>query len=87
MQNYLLSCQNSVDGGFAEKNVDGTYGTSAVITSFFAFDVLMTFDSKLGMLDVEVWFMPFDWVLLLIVIGIVIVAIYAVYRLYRKYHD
>ncbi|OLS15787.1 MAG: hypothetical protein RBG13Loki_0584 [Promethearchaeota archaeon CR_4] len=87
IQNYLLSCQNSVDGGFAEKNVDGTYGTSAVITSFFAFDVLMTFDSKLGMLDVEVWFMPFDWVLLLIVIGIVIVAIYAVYRLYRKYHD
>jgi len=87
VQKYLLSCQNSVDGGFAEKNADASYGTSSVITSFFAFDALMTFDNQLGMLNEEVWFLPFDYVLLIIVLAIIIVVLAVGVRYYRKHRD
>ncbi len=87
VQKYLLSCQNVADGGFAEKNENNHYWTSSMITSYFAFAALETFDNQLGMLNVEVWFLPFDFVLLIIILTIIIVVIAAAVHYYRKHRE
>lgn len=87
VEDYLLSCQNIVDGGFAEKTQNSNYGTSSMVTTFFAFEALETFDNKLEMLNVEVWFLPFDYVSLIVIIAIVIVVLAFAVHYYRKRHD
>ena len=58
-----------------------------MITTYFAFEALKTLDNQLNMLNEEVWFLPFDFVLLIIILVIVIVVIAAAVHYYRKRHE
>lgn len=79
---WVIDHQNFIDGGF----VDTTYGDeeklSSIISSYFAFEILKTFDS-LSVLDNHVWMVEFNyWILLALLggIGLTIVLIYVIWR-------
>ncbi len=81
---YLLSCQNVADGGFSEKNTLDEYRTSSMLTSYYAFKALLTIDNQLAMLNEEVWYLPFDWITLVIVLAVLIVVIAIGIHYYKK---
>jgi prenyltransferase beta subunit len=80
---WVIDHQNFIDGGF----VDNTYGdeekSSSIISSYFAFEILKTFDS-LSVLDKDVWMVEFNYWILIAVLGGIGLTIALIYVIWRK---
>jgi hypothetical protein len=79
---WVLNHQNSLDGGFADYTEGYEQKVSSVTNSYYAFEILRTFQS-LGSLGEEVWTVEFNYIALialLISIGLAIALIYFVWR-------
>jgi prenyltransferase beta subunit len=82
--NWVLTRQNFEDGGFTENSDGADQKTSSVISSFFAFEILRTFDTELSMLNEDVWMVEFSWLILLIVLSVIGVVAMIMIGIWRK---
>ncbi|MHA1782837.1 MAG: prenyltransferase/squalene oxidase repeat-containing protein [Promethearchaeota archaeon] len=80
---WVLSRQNSLDGGFFDKTEEDVQGSSSITSSYYAFKILQLFNS-LDLLDEDVFTVEFNYVLLGIVLGIIVVAIVISIYVWRK---
>jgi hypothetical protein len=65
---WVLSRQNFQDGGFVDITEGYQQFSSSVMTSFYAFNTLKTFDSALKQLSGEIWMVEFDYMILIIIL-------------------
>ena len=81
--NWVIDHQNFIDGGF----VDTTYGDeqkfSSIVSSYFAFEILKTFNS-LSVLNKDVWMVEFNYWILIAVLGSIGFTIFLIYVIWRK---
>jgi len=80
---WVLSCQNSLDGGFFDKTEEDVQGSSSITSSYYAFKILQSFNA-LELLDEDVFTVEFNYVLLGIVLSIIAVAIVITIYVWRK---
>jgi len=81
---WLLDRQNFKDGGFYELSDASEQKVSSVTSSYFAFQALKIFDDDLKVLNVKIWKVEFNWIILIIVISAIAIAITAFIVLWRK---
>ena len=81
---WVLSRQNFEDGGFTENSDGADQRSSSVTSSYFAFEILNTFDSELSMLNEDIWMVEFSWLILLIVLSVIGVIIIIMIVIWRK---
>lgn len=77
----VLSRQNFLDGGFSDKTT-GTY-FSSVTTSYYAFKILVSFES-LHLLNEEIFMVEFNFIVLIVVLSVIVILIFGVYWIWRK---
>jgi hypothetical protein len=65
---WVLARQYFGDGGFAEKTGETDELSSSVILSYYAFEILRSFN-RLNSLNAEIWMVEFDYMILLIIFG------------------
>lgn len=72
---WVLSRQNFQDGGFVDFTEGYQQLSSSVVTSYYAFKILNTFDTAIRQLSIEIWMVEFDYMILIILllsIGLVV---------------
>lgn len=72
---WVLDRQNFKDGGFFNYNGLDNQETSSVINTFYAFQILKTYDEELLYLNENVWMVEFNWVILIILLTVIGVAV------------
>jgi len=80
--NLVLSRQNFLDGGFSDKITGNYQELSSITTSYYAFKILLSFDS-LDLLNEEIFMVEFNYIILIVVllaIGILVVVAYWIWR-------
>ncbi len=70
--NWIYNRQNYIDGGFVDFGDESFQGDSSIIGSYFALESLLILG---GSLDVEIWMVEFNYMLLIILIIIFAVVI------------
>lgn len=81
---WVLSRQNFRDGGFVNFNGINDQEDSSVINTFYAFQILKTFDEDLLYLNENVWMIEFNWIVLIVLLSILGVVIALVIYYWQK---
>lgn len=79
--NWVYSLQNVKDGGFADIGSAGDQRDSTIPSSYFAFKTITILG---GNLNVHIWMVEFNWILLAIVLSVVGVFIVVAIYFWRK---
>ncbi|MFX0059778.1 MAG: prenyltransferase/squalene oxidase repeat-containing protein, partial [Candidatus Heimdallarchaeota archaeon] len=80
---WVLNHQNFQDGGFSDHSVTGEPELSSILTSYYAFDILLTFDA-INLLNSEVFMVEFNYFVLIIVLSFIGVFILIVFFIWRR---
>ncbi|MHA1192890.1 MAG: prenyltransferase/squalene oxidase repeat-containing protein [Promethearchaeota archaeon] len=81
--NMVLSRQNFLDGGFSDKITGYDQEISSITTSYYAFKILVSFDS-LHLLNEEIFMVEFSYIMLIVVLSAVGILVLVVYLIWRK---
>ncbi|MHA1670659.1 MAG: prenyltransferase/squalene oxidase repeat-containing protein, partial [Promethearchaeota archaeon] len=81
--NMVLSRQNFLDGGFSDKIIGHNQEISSITTSYYAFKILLSFDS-LDLLNEEIFMVEFSYIMLLVVLSIIGALALIAYLIWRK---
>ena len=79
--NWVYSLQNIKDGGFADRSSSDILKDSTIPCSFFAFKIITILG---GNLDVQIWMVEFNWIILIIVLSLVGALIIIALFFWRK---
>jgi len=66
--NWVYSLQNIKDGGFADRSSSDILKDSTIPCSYYAFKIITVLG---GNLDVQIWMVEFNWIILIIVLSLV----------------
>jgi prenyltransferase beta subunit len=80
---WVLNHQNFEDGGFSNLIGGTVQGLSSIPASYYAFKLLMNFNS-LGLLNEDIFMVEFNYIILLIVLGVIGSVIVLIYFVWRK---
>ncbi len=80
---WILTHQNFEDGGFSNLLGGTVQGLSSISASYFAFKLLMTFNS-LGLLNQDIFMVEFNLIILFILLAIIPIVIVIIYLVWRK---
>lgn len=81
--NMVLSRQNFLDGGFSDKTAGGYQDFSSITSSYYAFKILLSFDS-LDLLNEEIFMVEFNYLALIIVLSVIGILVFVAYFIWRK---
>ena len=83
-ENWILNHQNPEDGGFMDNILPGQEQHSSTIITFYAVDMISSYDPNLGALGEDVWGSPINWWLVLGLTFLAVACIIAGYFGYKK---
>ena len=81
--NWVIDHQNFVDGGFVDTTAGDEQKLSSIVSSYFAFEILKTFNS-LSVLNKDAWMVEFNYWILIAVLGSIGFAVFLIYVIWRK---
>ncbi|MFX1322318.1 MAG: prenyltransferase/squalene oxidase repeat-containing protein [Promethearchaeota archaeon] len=81
--NWVIDHQNFIDGGFVDTTTGDEQKSSSIVSSYFAFEILNTFNS-LSVLNKDVWMVEFNYWILIAVLGSIGFAVFLIYVIWRK---
>ncbi|MHA1106189.1 MAG: prenyltransferase/squalene oxidase repeat-containing protein [Promethearchaeota archaeon] len=81
--NMVLSRQNFLDGGFSDKIIGYDQEISSITTSYYAFKILLSFDS-LHLLNEEIFMVEFSYITLIVVLSVIGILIFVAYWIWHK---
>ena len=84
IKKWVLAHQNFIDGGFAENSEGYQQKTSSVTSSNYAFNTLKILDPSLSSLTGDIWMVEFNYLVLVIVLGVIGVSIVGVILFLRR---
>ena len=79
--NWAYSLQNLKDGGFSDRSVGTEQLYSNIPCSYYAFKIITLLG---GNLDVHIWMVEFNWIVLIIILSIIAFSIVIAIYLWRK---
>ena len=82
--NMVLSRQNFRDGGFSDKSAGGYQDLSSITSSYYAFKILLSFDSNLDLLNEEIFMVELNFLVLIIVLSVIGILVFVAYFIWRK---
>lgn len=81
--NLVLSRQNFRDGGFSDKITGYYQELSSITTSYYAFKILLSFNS-LHLLNEEIFMVEFNYIVLIVMLSAIGILIFVAYWIWRK---
>ncbi|MFW9936747.1 MAG: prenyltransferase/squalene oxidase repeat-containing protein [Candidatus Thorarchaeota archaeon] len=81
--NWVLQHQNFQDGGFSDHSVSGEPELSSISSSYYAFDILVTFNA-INLLNSDVFMVEFNYIILIVVLSCIGGFILLVFFIWRR---
>ena len=79
----VFSRQNFLDGGFNDKITRYDQEFSSITTSYYAFKILLSFDS-LHLLNEEIFMVEFSYITLIVVLSVIGILAFVAYWIWHK---